>query len=135
MCNKQSGLLGISGISNDMRNLLEHVKDGSQQAKLAVDIFCYRIQKYIGAYTAVLGRLDAVVFTGGIGENNPSLRAQICAEQSQIGIEIDASRNEPKSSDDRLISTTASRVKVYVIPTDEEAAIAGDTYELAVANS
>lgn len=131
MCNKQSGLLGISGISNDMRNLKQLVDEGNERAKLAVDIFCYRIKKYIGTYTAVLGRLDAVVFTGGIGENNPDLRAQICAEQSQIGIEIDAAKNEAKSSDERQISTEASRVKVFVIPTDEEAAIAGDTYELA----
>ena len=135
MCNKQSGLLGISGISNDMRNLNELVKEGNERAKLAVDIFAYRIKKYIGTYTAVLGRLDAIVFTGGIGENNPDLRAQVCAEQSQIGIEIDAERNEAKSSDNRLISADTSRVKVYVIPTDEEAAIAGDTYELAEADS
>ena len=135
MCNKQSGLLGISGISNDMRNLNELVEEGNERAKLAVNIFGYRIKKYIGTYTAVLGRLDAIVFTGGIGENNPDLRAQVCSEQSQIGIEIDAGRNEAKSSDDRLISADTSRVKVYVIPTDEEAAIAGDTYELAIANS
>ncbi|MEN8126346.1 MAG: acetate kinase [Planctomycetota bacterium] len=135
MCNKQSGLLGISGTSNDMRNLKELVAEGNERAKLAVDIFCYRITKYIGSYTAVLGRLDAVVFTGGIGENNPDLRAQICAEQSQIGIEIDAAANEAKSSDNRLISTHDSRVKVFVIPTDEEASIAGDTYELATARS
>lgn len=131
MCNKQSGLLGISGISNDMRNLKELVAEGNEQAKLAVDIFCYRITKYIGSYTAVLGRLDAVVFTGGIGENNPDLRAQICGDQIQIGIDIDAERNKAKSPDDRLISTESSRVKVFVIPTDEEASIAGDTYELS----
>ena len=130
MCNKQSGLLGISGVSNDMRNLKELVDEGNERAKLAVDIFCYRIKKYIGTYTAILGRLDAVVFTGGIGENNPDLRAQICAEQQQIGIDIDPAKNETKSADDRQISTDASRVKVYVIPTDEEASIAGDTYEL-----
>jgi acetate kinase len=130
MCNKQSGLLGISGTSNDMRNLKELIAKGDQRAKLAVDIFCYRITKYIGAYTAVLGHLDAVVFTGGIGENSPDLRAQICANQAQIGIEIAPSKNEAASSDDRLISSESSRVKIYVIPTNEEAAIAGDTYEL-----
>ncbi len=135
MCNKQSGLLGISGISNDMRNLNELLEQGNARAKLAIDIFAYRITKYIGTYTAVLGRLDAVVFTGGIGENNPKLRAQVCADQPQIGIEIDAAKNNAKSSDERLISTDSSRVNIYVIPTDEEAAIAGDTYELAAANS
>jgi acetate kinase len=131
MCNKKSGLLGISGASNDMRNLLDHIAQGNERAKLAVDIFAYRITKYIGAYTAVLGRLDAVVFTGGIGENNAALRAQICQGQTQIGIDIDAPANEAKQTKERLISTPSSRVKVYVIATDEEAAIAEDTYELA----
>lgn len=131
MCNKKSGLLGISGISNDMRNLIEHASKGSQQAQLALDIFAYRITKYIGAYTAVLGRLDAVVFTGGIGENNAAMRQHICADQKQIGIEIDAAENEAREPKERLISSKNSRVKVFVIATDEEAAIAGDTYELA----
>lgn len=131
MCNKQSGLLGISGASNDMRNLLTLVEQGHDRAKLAIDIFCYRITKYIGAYTAVLGRLDAVVFTGGIGENNPFLRACICADQPQIGMVIDPARNAAKASNERLISSDDSRVKVFVIPTDEEAAIAADTCELA----
>lgn len=135
MCNKQSGLLGISGISNDMRNLIELIEQGNERARLAVDIFTYRIKKYVGTYTAVLGRLDAIVFTGGIGENNTTLRADVCEGQSQIGIEIDAERNAVRSDEGRLISTDASRVKVYVIPTDEEAAIAGDTYELANTNS
>lgn len=131
MCNKQSGLLGISGASNDMRNLMELVEQGHVRARLAVDIFCYRITKYIGMYTAVLGRLDAVVFTGGIGENNAWMRSQICADQSQIGIAIDPARNAANNSKERLISTDNSRVKVYVIATDEEAAIAADTCELA----
>ena len=131
MCNKQSGLLGISGVSNDMRNLVELVAQGHPRAALAVDIFCYRITKYIGTYTAVLGRLDALVFTGGIGENNAWMREHICADQTQIGIAIDPARNAAKTPKERLISGDASRVKVFVIPTDEEAAIAGDTFELA----
>jgi acetate kinase len=131
MCNKQSGLLGISGVSNDMRNLIDLVAQGHPRAKLAVDIFCYRITKYIGTYTAVLGRLDAIVFTGGIGENNAWMREHICADQTQIGIAIDPARNSAKTPKERLISSDASRVKVFVIPTDEEAAIAGDTFELA----
>lgn len=134
MCNKKSGLLGISGISNDMRNLIEHAAKGSERAKLALDIFAYRITKYIGAYTAVLGRLDAVVFTGGIGENNAAMRAQICGGQTQIGIEIDAAANEAREPKERLITRAGSRVKVYVIATDEEAAIATDTYDLAKGN-
>ncbi len=131
MCNKQSGLLGISGVSNDMRNLLELCEQGNERAKLAVDIFNYRIKKYVGTYTAVLGRLDAVVFTGGIGENNAFIRSEVCGGQSQIGIDISEQRNKAAEPKERLISSDSSRVKVYVIPTDEERAIAGDTYELA----
>ena len=114
-----------------MRNLVELVAQGHPRAALAVDIFCYRITKYIGTYTAVLGRLDALVFTGGIGENNAWMREHICADQTQIGIAIDPARNAAKTPKERLISGDASRVKVFVIPTDEEAAIAGDTFELA----
>jgi len=124
-------LLGISGQSNDMRNLLELYEKGNDRAKLAIDIFNYRIKKYVGTYTAVLGRLDAVVFTGGIGENNAFIRSEVCLGQSQIGIDIDAARNTASQPKERLISSDSSRVKVYVIPTDEERAIAGDTYDLA----
>ncbi len=131
MCNKQSGLLGISGVSNDMRNLVTLAADGHRRATLAIDIFCYRITQYIGAYTAVLGRLDAVVFTGGIGENNDWLRAQVCADQTQIGIAIDPARNSAADRDQRRISSDESPVAVFVIPTDEEAAIAADTFEMA----
>ncbi|MHC4760709.1 MAG: acetate/propionate family kinase [Planctomycetota bacterium] len=130
LCNSKSGLLGISGQSNDMRNLRELAAAGDPRANLAIEIFTYRIRKYIGTYTAVLGTVDAVVFTGGIGENNPDLRAQACAEQVQIGIEIDADKNADASAKERLISTKDSRVQVFVIATDEEAAIANDTYEL-----
>jgi len=131
LCNKKSGLLGISGQSNDMRNLREIAAAGDARAQLAIDIFAYRIKKYIGAYTAVLGTVDAIVFTGGIGENNPDLRAQICAEQVQIGIEIDPDKNAAAFGGESQISTHGSRVKVFVIATDEEVAIAKDTYELA----
>jgi len=131
MCNKQSGLLGISGASNDMRNLLELSAQGNERAKLAIDIFNYRIKKYVGTYTSVLGRLDAVVFTGGIGENNAFIRREVCAGQTQIGIDICDKRNEAREPKERLISKDNSRVSVFVIPTDEERAIAGDTYELA----
>ena len=130
MCNKQSGLLGISGLSNDMRNISELAETGNKRAKLAIDIFCYRIKKYIGAYAAALGRLDAVIFTGGIGENATGLRAQICSELNQIGIKIDLDKNRDarKESD---VSDADSRVKVLVIPTNEELAIANDTFGLA----
>ena len=131
MCNKESGLLGISGESNDMRNLTEAAAAGSQRARLAIDIFCYRIKKYIGMYAAVLGSLDAVVFTGGIGENAAGVRQQVCSGLGQVGIEIDADANSRTHGDEGVISADSSPVKVFVIPTDEEGAIAKDTYELA----
>ena len=130
MCNKQSGLLGISGTSNDMRTLGEKAAEGDDRAALAIDIFCYRIKQYIGMYTAVLGCVDAVVFTGGIGENATDVRAKVCTGLGSLGIEIDADRNgQTKGSGE--ISSPESRVKLLVIPTNEEMAIAGDTHELA----
>ncbi len=131
MCNKQSGLLGVSGVSNDMRNLRQQAQAGNERAKLAFDIFCYRIKKYIGSYAAVLGRLDALVFTGGIGENAPDVRAQVCENLEQIGIKIDPVANEKTIRKEGLISSAESRVKIYCIPTNEELAIAQDTFRLA----
>jgi acetate kinase len=130
LCNKKSGLIGISGISNDMRTLSEHAQKGNARAQLAIDIFCYRIKKYIGTYTAVLDTLDAVVFTGGIGENAVEVRAQICSGLTQIGLEIDPDKNAAAIRTEADISTDASRAKILVIPTNEELAIAGDTYEI-----
>jgi len=132
ICNKKSGLLGISGVSNDMRNLGELAEKGNDMAKLAIDIFCYRIKKYIGAYTAVLGTVDAVVFTGGIGENVASVRSVICSNLTQVGIRLDRDKNNAVAGRECEISTENSLVKVFVIPTNEEAAIANDTYELSV---
>ena len=131
LCNKESGLLGLSGVSNDMRNLLERAKEGDEAAQLAIDVFCYRIKKYIGSYTAVLGTVDAVVFAGGIGENAAAIRAGSCSDLAQIGIDIDPTRNEAAIRKEAEISSAQSRVKVFVIPTDEEVAIANDTFTLA----
>ena len=131
LCNTKSGLLGITGQSNDMRNLTELAAKGNKRAQLAIDIFCYRIKKYIGAYTAILSRVDAVVFTGGIGENGVDIRANICGEMHGVGIELNADKNKTASSDDRDVSGDNSNVKVFVIATNEEAAIANDTYELS----
>jgi acetate kinase len=131
LCNKKSGLLGLSGKSNDMRNLTELAAQGDARARLAIDVFCYRVKKYIGAYAAVLGTLDAVVFTGGIGENAVPVRAGICGGLDQIGIRLDPEKNAATVRREGLISAADSRVRVYVIPTDEEAAIAKDTYGLA----
>ncbi len=130
ICNKKSGLLGISGKSNDMRRLTELAEGGDERAALAVDIFCYRVKKYIGAYAAVLGRLDAVVFTGGIGENAVPVRRKICQDLTQIGIKMDIERNTSTIGVEGIVSSDDSRVKVYVVPTNEEAAIAEDTYEI-----
>jgi len=131
LCNKKSGLLGISGLSNDVRNLKELADKGNERAKLAIDIFCYRIKKYIGAYAAVLDTVDALVFTGGIGEHAVHLRQQICTGLTQIGVRIDEDANLAVAAEETQISTEDSRVKVLVIPTNEQAAIAHDTYELA----
>ncbi len=134
LCNKKSGVLGVSGCSNDMRTLVEEADRGNQRAKLAIDIFCYRIKKYIGAYYAVLGHLDAVVFTGGIGENAAVVREKICEGLEELGIKLDPSRNNQASHEERRIDVRGGRVAVLVIPTDEEGVIAADTYQLATAN-
>ncbi|MCD6304529.1 MAG: acetate kinase, partial [Planctomycetes bacterium] len=130
MCNKKSGLLGISGRSNDMRTLLPLAEQGDGQAALAVDIFCYRVKKYIGAYTAVLGRLDAVAFTGGIGENAPAVREAICRGLEVMGLELDPAANAACRGEEADVATPASHARILVVPTDEEAVIAGDTYAL-----
>ncbi len=132
LCNKQSGVLGLSGTSNDMRTLTEKAKQGDERAQLALDVFAYRIKKYIGAYSAVLGSLDAIVFTGGIGENAPETRAAICSNLKQIGVELDMDVNQSAKGASK-ISSDDSAVAVLVIPTNEEAAIAIDTYEMSQA--
>jgi len=131
LCNKKSGLLGISGVSNDMRTLIEKASAGHERSKLAIEVFCYRLKKYIGAYTAVLGTLDAVVFTGGIGENSPLVRAETCKGLEHLAIKIDPAKNESAKGAEADISAEESKVKVLVVPTDEEAAIANDTYQIA----
>ena len=130
LLNKQSGLLGLSGLTNDMRELLEeaHAND-DRRARLAIDIFCYRVRKYIGAYLATLGGADAVVFAGGIGENAPEIRAQICTELGWAGVQLDDAANTRLVGGlEGRITTDASRLAVWVIPTDEELLIARDTF-------
>ncbi len=135
LCNKKSGLLGISGVSNDMRNLEELAGKGHVQAKLAIDVFSYRIKKYIGAYAAVLDTVDAVVFTGGIGENSVFMREKICNAVTQIGVQLDLTANKDAIAKEAEINTKDSQVKIFVIPTNEQAAIAKDTYELTKGRS
>ncbi len=128
--NKKSGLLGISEISNDMRNILVEEKNGNKQAKLALDMFCYRVKKYIGSYIAALGKVDAIVFTGGIGENDPHIRHRILDNMQAFGIEIDDEKNSSARNCAPFASSNA-KIDLLVIATDEEKAIAIDTYELA----
>jgi len=129
LMNKQSGLLGISGLTSDMRELLaEEREENDRRAKLAIDIFCYRARKYIGSYLAAMNGADALVFTGGIGENSPEVRARICDGLQWIGIELDEELNRLHTGGrEGLISREGSRPAVYVIPTDEELLIARDT--------
>ena len=128
LLNKQSGLLGISGLTHDMRDLLAEVeKHGDRRAQLAVDIFCYRARKYIGAFLAGMGGADAVVFTGGIGENSPKVRAGICAGLDWAGLLLDEEKNRKTIGAEGAISRDGARLAAYVIPTDEELLIARDT--------
>jgi len=136
LLNKQSGLLGMSGISSDMRDVLAAEAEGNERAKLATDVYCYRIRKYIGAYAAALGGLDALVLTAGVGENSPLIRRR-CVEGLQfLGLWLDDAANEtvvgPKAPHD--IAQPDSPARIYVVPTDEELTIARDTKEI-VANS
>jgi acetate kinase len=130
LLNKQSGLLGLSGLTNDMRELLAEVRENQdRRASLAVQLFCYRIRKYIGAYLAAMGGADAIVFTGGIGENSAEIRARICEGLEWMGLEIDADRNGGLSRGaEGPIHREGSRLGAYVVPTDEELLIARDTY-------
>ena len=129
LMNKHSGLLGISGLTSDMRELLAEAREeNDRRSELAIEIFCYRARKYIGAYLAAMNGADAVVFTGGIGENSPEVRARICDGLQWIGIELDEELNRSHTGGrEGLISREGSRPSVYVIPTDEELLIARDT--------
>jgi len=128
LLNRFSGLLALSGETNDMRTLLESSRKGHQRARLAVDVFCYRLRKYIGAYTATLGEVDGLVFTGGIGENAPQIRELTCEKLEELGYELDPKKNKEAAGKEAEISTANSRAKIYVIPTNEELLIARDTF-------
>jgi acetate kinase len=129
LLNKQSGLLGISGLTNDMRELLAEADEhDDRRARLAIEIFCYRARKYLGAYVAALDGADAVIFTGGIGENAPAVRARVCEGLRWAGVELDAGRNDATvGGSEGKVSTDRSRFEVWVLPTDEELLIARDS--------
>jgi len=124
--NTRSGLLGVSGSSGDVRDLLQREADGDDRAALALEMFCYRAKKYVGAYMAALGGADGIVFGGGIGEHAPSIRARICEDMAWAGLQIDRHRNAAPAADGR-ISTDDSRIRAYVFPVDEEQLIARET--------
>jgi acetate kinase len=126
LLNKRSGMLGLAG-ANDMREVARLVGEGDQAAAEALDVYCYRIRKYVGAYTAALGRLDALVFTAGIGENNDAVRAGVCQGLEGLGIALDPRRNRARSGRPRTISADAAAVPVLVVPTNEELEIAEQT--------
>ncbi len=130
LLNKQSGLLGISGISNDSREVEKWAAKGNQRAKLASEVFTYRIKKYIGAYSAVLGGLDALIFSAGIGENDADIRNKICQGLEFFGVYLDRKKNRARSKASRFISTEKSPVKVLVIPTNEEEMIAEEAWRV-----
>ena len=128
LLNTQSGLLGVSGLTNDMRVLQQELKEhDDRRVRLAIEVFSYRARKYIGAFLACMDGADAVVFTGGIGENSADIRERICSGMEWAGLEVDKSRNEQAVGKEALISTDDSKLKAYVIPTDEELLIARDT--------
>jgi len=124
--NERSGLLGLSARSGDMRDLLER-EGRDQQAAIAVEIFCYRIRKYVGAYLAALGGAQAVVFTGAIGERSPEVRARVCKGLEHVGLMLDAQANTATERGERRVSADGARLHAFVIPTDEESQIARDT--------
>jgi acetate kinase len=130
--NKQSGLLGVSGLTGDMRELLDEAREnGDRRARLAIDLFCYRVRKYVGAYLAALDGADAIVFAGGIGENAASVRAAICGGLRWMGAELDPERNGATvDGAEGRIDTGGGRLQLWVIPTDEELLIARDAYRL-----
>jgi acetate kinase len=125
--NKESGMLGLSGVGNDMRDVLAAAAAGDERCKLAVDIYAYRLKKYVGAYAAAMGGMDALVFTAGIGENSPAIRAAVCEGLGFLGIELDAGANAGARGVESDIGAPGARVRVLVVPTDEERLIADET--------
>ena len=130
LLNKKSGLLGISGLGSDMRDVENGVKEGNERAKLALDMYNYRIKKYIGAYAAAMGGVDTIVFTAGVGEHQWDVRYNALKDLEFLGIEVDYDKNKANFGEEEIISMPNSRVKVVVVPTDEELLIASDTLAL-----
>ena len=130
MLNKQSGVFGVSGVSSDMRDIDKAYEEGNPRAILARDMYCLRIKKFIGEYAAEMGGVDLIVFTGGVGENSPETRKEVCEGLEFMGVHFDRKINEGLRGENKIISAADSKVKVAVVPTNEELVIATDTYEI-----
>jgi len=130
LLNKQSGVKGISGVSSDMREVEAAMKEGNERAKLALDMYSYRIKKYIGAYAAAMGGVDVIVFTAGVGEHQWDVRQAAVCDMEFLGVQLDEEKNRKNFGEEEIISTPDSKVKVVVVPTDEELLIASDTLAL-----
>lgn len=133
LLNEKSGLLGLSGVSNDMQDVLAAAAMGNQRAEFAIQVFCYRVTKYIGAYFAATSGADAIIFTGGIGEHAASIRTRICATLGVLGVFLDPARNDAAVGKEVKISRDGASPAVWVIPTDEELVIARDTMKAIAA--
>ena len=131
--NKKSGILGVSGISSDLREVIKASNDGDKRSIITIEMLCNRIKKYLCAYAGLMGGVDAICFTAGIGENSDLIREKVCEGLSFMGIEIDKEKNKIRESGNREISNKNSKTKIYIIPTNEELVIAKDTYKLAKA--
>ena len=130
LISKNSGLLGISGLTNDMREIVEAAQSGHSRAQLALDMYCYRLKRYIGAYAAILGGVDYIIFTAGVGENQPPVRKGCLEGLEFMGVQLDIETNEKVYGQETVISTPDSKVTVAVIPTDEELMMAQDTMQV-----
>jgi len=130
LVNKHSGMLGVSGVSSDMRDVEHAAAEGNARAKVTLEMYYYRIRKYIGAYAAAMGGVDVIVFTGGVGENDSMTRHLTTQGLEFMGLEFDQAKNEGLRGKEAILTKDGSRVKVMVIPTNEELVIALDTYEI-----
>lgn len=133
LINKHSGILGLSGVSSDMRDVETVAAEGNHRAKVSLDIYHYRIKKYLGSYAAAMGGVDVVIFTGGVGENGWETRQEVCESLEFMGLEFDVAKNTKLRGKEAIISKTGSKVTVMVVPTNEELIIAEDTFEIVTA--
>ncbi|MFA5971788.1 MAG: acetate kinase [Lentimicrobiaceae bacterium] len=133
LINKHSGILGLSGVSSDMRDVETAASEGNHRAKISLDIYHYRIKKYLGSYAAAMGGIDVVIFTGGVGENGWETRQEVCESLEFMGLEFDVAKNTRLRGKEAIISKPNSKVTVMVVPTNEELVIANDTYEIVTA--